>query len=166
MTLEKRIREHLMLREGLRLVVYRDSLGKPTVGVGHLVLPEDNLEVGDRITRKRADAFLKHDMQWAYRAAKNQAQESGVMTDDWILALTSVNFQLGENWIRKFPNTWKAIVTKDYSKAIANISRSLWAKQTPVRTNDFIAAITKLTEETPAVFCKPPKRSFWSFLNK
>lgn len=49
-------------REGIRLTVYRDSKGLPTVGVGHLVVPEDGLKVGDKITQEQCDAFLSSDL--------------------------------------------------------------------------------------------------------
>ena len=34
------------------------------------------------------------------------------------IALTSVNFQLGTKWYRKFPSAWKALCHKDYDKAM------------------------------------------------
>jgi len=58
----------LSQEEGMRLTVYRDVAGHPTVGVGHLVTPADGLQVGDRITRAQALAFLKQDLQTAEEA--------------------------------------------------------------------------------------------------
>ncbi len=49
-------------REGIRLRVYRDSKGLPTVGVGHLVTKADGLKVGDKITQAQCDAFLEADL--------------------------------------------------------------------------------------------------------
>jgi len=49
-------------QEGLRLKVYLDSAGLPTVGVGHLILPEDNLHLGDEITYDEAMDFLDADL--------------------------------------------------------------------------------------------------------
>jgi GH24 family phage-related lysozyme (muramidase) len=48
--------------EGYRLTVYADSAGNPTVGVGHLVRPKDNLKLGDKITKEQADEFLRQDL--------------------------------------------------------------------------------------------------------
>jgi len=63
--------ENLMaLREGRETTVYLDSLGKPTVGIGHLVLPEDNLKVGDTITDEQVDALFKKDGAAAMAAAR------------------------------------------------------------------------------------------------
>ena len=59
------MKEALAEEEGVRLTVYRDVAGYPTVGVGHLVLPEDNLKVGDTITYEKAIEFLEEDLKKA-----------------------------------------------------------------------------------------------------
>lgn len=48
--------------EGMILLVYRDDQGNPTVGCGHLVVPDDNLHVGQTISAKRARELLKNDL--------------------------------------------------------------------------------------------------------
>lgn len=135
--------EHAILREGKRLTVYKDSLGKPTVGIGHLVLPHDKLKVGDKITEEQARKFFIGDSQIAERAALEQAAEIGVETDDFIAALISVNFQLGIKWTKDFKTTYPAIVAHDFKTAIRNLRKSKWYKQTPVRVEDFIIALNE-----------------------
>ncbi|WP_153099556.1 lysozyme [Paraburkholderia hayleyella] len=49
--------------EGMILQVYRDDRGNPTVGCGHLVLPNDNLYVGQIISAERAKNLLRHDLE-------------------------------------------------------------------------------------------------------
>ena len=44
------------------LHVYNDGYGYPTVGVGHLVKPGDNLKLGQPITKARSDAFFAQDL--------------------------------------------------------------------------------------------------------
>lgn len=48
--------------DGFILKVYDDGYGIPTVALGHKVLPEDNLRVGDIITIERARGFLKKNL--------------------------------------------------------------------------------------------------------
>jgi lysozyme len=45
--------------DGMILKVYVDSKGFPTVGLGHKVLPVDNLRVGDTISVERAREFAR-----------------------------------------------------------------------------------------------------------
>lgn len=147
-----KFKKHIKLREGEvkdkktgKHKVYKDSLGKPTVGWGHLVRPEDNLKVGGLITEKRVEGFFKVDSKEALDAAYGQAEELGHSNNvDFIVALASVNYQLGTGWVRKFKNTYAHIKNKKYNSAIRNLRRSLWFKQTPVRVNDFIDALAKL----------------------
>lgn len=136
--------DHLLEREGYRNTVYRDSLGKPTVGVGHLVLPEDNLRVGDTISDERVRELLESDAQKAYKAAVEQANELGINDSDFVIALGSVNYQLGTGWRNEFSRTWAHMENGNYDQAIANIENSLWSRQTPVRTADFTNAIRNI----------------------
>lgn len=132
---------HLELREGVRNTVYKDSLGKLTVGVGHLVLPEDGLKLGDTISDEQVQGFLEKDAQGAWNAALQQADELGVTDPKMVEALASVNYQLGTNWNKEFKNTWAAMKDGDWDKAATNVEQSLWNNQTPVRVDDFQAAL-------------------------
>ncbi|MBI2234222.1 MAG: hypothetical protein HYU57_04380 [Micavibrio aeruginosavorus] len=143
-------KQHLILREGYRTTVYRDSLGKPTVGVGHLVLPEDNLKVGDTITKEQVMAFLDKDAMSAWNAAQQQASEAGIASQCFVVALGSVNFQLGTGWRKKFPNTWKLIVDGKYKEAAEALNGTIWQQQTPVRVKDFQAALMELQRQKDA----------------
>ena len=62
------MKEALAEEEGVRLSVYRDVAGYPTVGVGHLVTSDDNLNVGDQITYDQAIDFLEADLATAEKA--------------------------------------------------------------------------------------------------
>jgi GH24 family phage-related lysozyme (muramidase) len=140
--------EKLMaLREGRKLTVYRDSLGKPTVGIGHLVLAEDQLKLGDTITDEQVDALFEKDGAAAIAAARSQAVTAGITDSALIPYLASVNFQLGTNWTATFPHTWKMIVDGDYENAARALDGTSWAKQTPVRVKDFQDALRRLPEK-------------------
>ena len=41
-SIKKRIKDH----EGFRDTAYNDSLGIPTIGWGHMILPKDNIQIG------------------------------------------------------------------------------------------------------------------------
>lgn len=134
-------------REGLRLDVYLDSRGIPTVGVGHQVLPEDNLRVGDRITQAQSDAFLRRDAERALDAARRQMTQAGITDSNFLNPLASVNFQLGTNWNQPpngFTRTWADIMRGDYNQAAAEVGQSRWATQTPVRVQQFQNALRAL----------------------
>ena len=128
-------------QEGLKLEVYKDTLGNPTVAYGHLVLASDGLKVGDTITQEQADALLVKDYDKAFGAAVTQATELNKIDAEFIAALTSVNYQLGTGWRSKFPNTWGMLKAGDAAGAIQNLKVSKWNEQTPVRVSAFVGAI-------------------------
>ena len=132
------------LREGRRNDVYLDTLNKPTVGIGHLVVPGDNLEVGDVITDAQVSAFFQKDGAASMSAARSQAAEAGIADTAFLPYLASVNFQLGTAWTGTFPNTWRMIVDGRYEDAAKALDGTKWAQQTPVRVKDFQGALRKL----------------------
>ena len=149
----KNFTEHLRLREGYREEVYLDTLDKPTCGTGHLLSPEENAQyaVGDTIDTAVLDRWLEEDSEKAWNAAAQQLQDLNIVKPEFIIALGSVNFQLGTQWMNKFPSAYKALQNKDYDEAIRQVStgsgkdgQSRWMEQTPVRVKDFIEAIDKL----------------------
>ena len=132
------------LREGRRNDVYLDTLNKPTVGIGHLVVPGDNLGVGDVITDAQVSAFFQKDGAASMSAARSQAAEAGITDTAFLPYLASVNFQLGTAWTGTFPNTWRMIVDGHYEDAAKALDGTKWAQQTPVRVKDFQGALRKL----------------------
>jgi lysozyme len=134
-------------REGYRLDVYLDSRGLPTVGIGHLVVAADKLKVGDTIDDARAMALFKTDSADAVSAAKSQASKAGINDADFIVYLASVNFQLGTDWYKEHKKTWALIMEGQYSAAAAEVKKSRWNSQTPVRTKDFMGALLKLKDK-------------------
>jgi lysozyme len=82
----------LKREEGVRNHVYRDSRGLPTVGVGHLIRPEDNLAVGDVITDEQVDDFLQRDLAWVRTAL---ALVTAPLTQNQYDALTSLVYNIG-----------------------------------------------------------------------
>ncbi len=146
--LKEKIVKHLKLREGVVYKVYLDSLGYKTGGVGHLLRDAPNWNVGDKISESQVDLWLEEDMEWALDAAKKQLDEIKIKnphanTDDFLIALTIVNFQLGIGWPNVFKTSYPKLVNGDYDGAIKGFKSSKWARQTPIRVDDFVTAIQK-----------------------
>lgn len=57
--------------EGQILTVFDDGYGNPTVGLGHLVLPKDNLKIGDTISIERGRELAREDLLSVERAINN-----------------------------------------------------------------------------------------------
>ena len=89
-----RLLAFIKIWEGVQFRVYKDTANLLTVGVGHLVLPEDNLKLGDVITTEQVDAFLAKDIQTALSAVNRLVRVP--LSDQMRIALVSFVFNLGE----------------------------------------------------------------------
>ena len=140
------IRASKIAKEGYRNSVYLDSLGLPTVGIGHLVVPSDNLRLGDTISDGRVDQLFAQDSEIALNAAENQARELNALNNDFVLALSHVNFQLGTAWKNEHRKTWGYLMNGNYDNAAIEVKNSTWYNQTPVRVTEFSNAIIRLKQ--------------------
>jgi lysozyme len=122
--------------EGYRNKVYLDTLGKRTVGVGHLCV-EDFWEDDKEYEEKFLMTILEHDLSDAIKGANDLLAENGCMdmNEKAHEIIIEMVFQLGKTGVSKFRNMWKALSALDYSTAAKQMLDSRWAKQTPNRAN-------------------------------
>lgn len=86
---------NLTVAQGFILRVYDDGTGIPTVGLGHRVLPQDDLHIGDVITLDRAKALFRRDRE-PVESAINQDVHVPLHQYEYD-ALVSVLFNTGPN---------------------------------------------------------------------
>jgi lysozyme len=131
-----RLLESVKKHEGYRNKVYLDTLGKRTVGVGHLCV-EDFWEDDKEYEEKFLMTILEHDLSDAIKGANDLLAENGCMdmNEKAHELIIEMVFQLGKTGVSKFRNMWKALSALDYSTAAEQMLDSRWAKQTPNRAN-------------------------------
>ena len=141
----ERLLESVKKHEGYRNKVYLDTLGKRTVGVGHLCV-EDFWEDDKEYEESFLMTILEHDLQTAIKGAKDLMSENGCMDIDEIAEeiIIEMVFQLGKTGVSKFKNMWKALSGLDYSTAASEMLDSRWAKQTPNRAQAMSAQMAAL----------------------
>ena len=113
----------------------------------------EDYPVGTEVDDYKIKEWYMEDITTALDAARKQASILSTDDEHIVIALTSVNYQLGEVG-QKFPTAWKCLCHKEYDRAIDEIMyadkkagrHSRWYKQTPVRVEDFVKAINKLKE--------------------
>jgi len=126
-----RWRQDLLGAEGLRLKVYKDSLGNNTVGVGELV--GDDMNVGDEVPIELAESMFQASTDEALNAGVRISRDLGVQDEGAKLGLAAAVFQLGERGLGKFQKTAAAIKAKDWDAFSTEIRNSDWYEQTPKR---------------------------------
>ena len=117
----------------LLLTVVQDEGDKLVVGIGHDILPHDDLELGDTITFYQANYFLNQDLNQAIKDAYSLLHNARYYPQDVRAVLACMCFQLGKAGTSKFKKMFAAIEAKDYHTAADEMLNSKWAKQTTRR---------------------------------
>ena len=141
-----RLLESVKKHEGYRNKVYLDTLGKRTVGVGHLCV-EDFWEDDKEYEEKFLMTILEHDLSTAIKGANDLMAEHGCMdiNEKAHEILIEMVFQLGKNGVSKFRNMWKALSELNYVGASYEMLDSRWAKQTPNRAKAMAKTMKEIT---------------------
>ena len=132
-----RLLKSVKAHEGYRNKVYLDSLGKRTVGVGHLCV-EDFWEDDKEYEEKFLLTILEHDLKSAIKSAEELCSDCPDLDDLAKETIIEMVFQLGETGVSKFRNMWKALESNppQYDVAATEMLDSRWAKQTPNRAKE------------------------------
>lgn len=113
-------KQALIEEEGVRYTVYRDVAGYPTVGVGHLVRPQDGLSVGDTITDEQVLNFLNADLASAEQDVRTLVGDLPLYQYEFD-ALLDLVYNVGPGNVSESesPRLNAAIADRDYD-ALAN----------------------------------------------
>lgn len=139
--------ENIKAHEGFRDHIYKDSLGKPTVGYGFLVAalsPDElklnggkiepmNKEVAEKILNLKVARLKKRLFQclpWLQSKPQN-VQDT----------LIEMAYQLGLAGLMGFRHTLSCIEAGDYAQATKNLKASLLYRQTPKRVEGYIKGL-------------------------
>ena len=117
----------LRVLEGCELTVYLDSVGIPTVGVGHVCR---DLKVGTKITQEQADKFLVEDLEIVDNALANIPLEQQMYD-----ALAAFVFNVGVTAFKK-STLRKYLSEKKYAEASDELLK--WCKGTDPKTGEKI----------------------------
>ena len=127
-----RIKEH----EGYRSKVYLDSLGKRTVGFGHLCV-EDFWEDDKEYDKELLENIFEKDFQNAFEQVENLCNDYDLdITPTATEVLIEMVFQLGIGNVKKFRRMIAALQEQDYETASVEMLDSRWAEQTPARAEE------------------------------
>lgn len=147
-----------MLRrdEGLRLKVYWDSEGFPTIGIGHLIIAsktrnmdEINKALSNQIKREvrgnpgsitmdEAAALFQQDLKKMQEEIKKNSTVGPVynkMNTSRKMALENMSFQMGVGGVAKFGKMLSAMFIGDWQTAYKEARDSTWFNQTKGRAS-------------------------------
>jgi lysozyme len=138
------LRQH----EGERAIVYRDSEGNPTIGVGfNLTRPDADKRLrqvkttkarilaGEILTPDQTDWLLESDLTDVLQDLITLLPRFVDMPQKAQLVLIDLRFNCGPGGLRTFVNTLKDMHAARYDSAAARLASSRWASQVGSRAD-------------------------------
>ena len=135
--------ENIKAHEGFRDHIYKDSVGKPTVGYGFLVaaLSPDELKLNGGKTEPMSKKILNlkvTKLQKRVLECLPWLSSKPQSIQDTILEMA---YQLGLAGLLGFRHTLGCIEAGDYAQAAKNLRASLLYRQTPKRVEGYIKGL-------------------------
>jgi lysozyme len=127
------ITSQLKRDEGLRLVPYKDTRGKVTVGYGHN-LTDDGGPLTP-ITQAQANAWLVSDIAHAKSELLEHLPWATMLAEVYAGVLTNLCFNMGIGGLLEFQCTLNLIHSGRYGEAADELLRSAWATEVGLRAN-------------------------------
>ena len=125
--------EQLKIDEGVEYKIYKDHLGYPTFGVGHLVLesdPEHGEPDGTPVSEERVRECFEHDLDLAVSECVILYEGHWeTFPDEVQQILVNMMFNMGRTRLSKFKNFTAALEDHDWSRAAVEGRDSLWYRQ-------------------------------------
>jgi len=130
-----KVKERIKKHEGFRDTIYKDSLGKMTIGWGHLITPQDKLMENTQYSKEFLNNLFEKDFDIACDQAMSLIGSYNIC-EDAIGVVIEMVFQLGVGNVNKFKNMLEALKESDYAHAAVHMLSSNWHKQTPERCEE------------------------------
>lgn len=137
--------------EGRRPVVYMDTNGKQTIGIGfNLDAPDatavcNNLGIdykalinGAVMTEDQIDAVFDYQLNKVIAQAQITLPTFTTMSDEVQAVICDMIFNLGWAGFQSFRHTIDCLKAGSWKDAAANMKASAWARQVPNRANEDI----------------------------
>lgn len=129
----KNVFETLKVDEGVEYKIYRDHLGLPTFGVGHLIVEGDQevgQSIGTEVSEERVWSAFEKDLDTAIGECKILFKEEwNEFPNEVQEIVVNMMFNMGRPRLSQFKNFGAALKEHDWKKAAVEGRDSRWHKQ-------------------------------------
>lgn len=130
------IKARIKKYEGFVPKMYLDSLGKATIGYGHLITEKDNFQEGVEYSKEELEEVFNQDFNKAVDGANELTSQLSLVLATVKGVIIEMVFQLGKTGVSKFKKFFIALENQDYNEAANQMIDSNWHKQTPKRCEE------------------------------
>ena len=124
--------EQLKIDEGVKYEIYKDHLGYPTFGIGHLITendPEHGKPDGTKISEDRVNEIFETDVAKFVSEAKILFPDLDDLPDVAQQVIVNMAFNMGRPRLSKFKNFIAGVNDRDWTRAAEEMMDSRWATQ-------------------------------------
>ena len=143
----RQLRKELEVDEGVKYEIYKDHLGYPTFGIGHLVIdsdPEYGQEVGTPVSEDRVIEAFDNDVQVVLADCERLYNDFNVLPEEVQLIIANMMFNMGRPRLSKFKGMKAGVDAQDWNKAADEMIDSNWCKQVPNRAGRLVKRMRAL----------------------
>ena len=140
MNLEK-LRKQLEIDEGVKYETYKDHLGYPTFGVGHLVLesdPEYGQEDGTPVSESRVIEAFESDCENVLRDCSILYEDFDDLPEEAQQVIANMMFNMGRPRLSKFKGMKRGVDARDWNAAADEMVDSSWYRQVTNRAERLV----------------------------
>ena len=126
------LREQLKIDEGVKYEIYKDHLGYPTFGIGHLITendPEHGKPDGTEISEDRVNEIFETDVAKFVSEAKILFPDLDDLPDVAQQVIVNMAFNMGRPRLSKLKNFIAGVNDRDWTRAAEEMMDSRWATQ-------------------------------------
>lgn len=132
-SLKRRIKNN----EGFSKTPYKDQLGNPTIGYGHLIQKCEACFFKKKLSKKYLTKLFEVDFNNAVKVYEKKFSKLKLRNNQKELLIEMI-FQLGEKKVLGFKKMLTNLINKKKYLAALEMMDSLWYKQTPKRVENLI----------------------------
>ena len=137
----KKLREQLELDEGVKYEVYKDHLGYPTFGIGHLVTDTDaefGCDVGTTVSVERVEEVFEKDMKIVLNDCEILYPDFFDLPEEVQQIIANMMFNLGRPRLSKFKGMKRGVDNQDWNGAADEMVDSRWYRQVGKRAERLV----------------------------
>lgn len=155
-----KLRKQLEIDEGVIYKIYKDHLGYPTFGIGHLIRPTDyehGKPIGTPVSKERVKAVFEKDIATVIRDCEKLYPDFYEKPEEVQQIIANMMFNLGLTKLSKFVGTKRAIDNKDWKQAAIQMRNSLWYRQVTNRAERLAKRMENVASYVEEVEEEKPK---------
>ena len=145
-----KLKDQLIIDEGVKYETYLDHLSLKTCGIGHLCRedePEYDLELGAEISEDRVTELFEQDIQSVIIDCKKVYDDWDKLPEEVKQIVANMMFNLGRPRYSKFRKHIQAVMDGNWQESANQMRQSRWHKQV---TNRAERLCKRMEEVTPA----------------